>query len=345
MNILITGGLGFIGVNAALSLDKDGHNVFILDNMSRKGNIDNYNLLNKNITFFIKDIRNFQSLEEIFKSNTFDVVIHLAGQVAVTTSVSNPREDFDTNCLGTFNILECLRIYSPKSILLYSSTNKVYGNFKSFILEKELRYTYDNVFGIDEDQNLDFHSPYGCSKGAADQYVRDYNRIYGLRTVVLRQSCIYGPNQFGIEDQGWVSWFSISSIFDKKFTIYGDGKQVRDILHVDDLINLYKSVINNIDFCSGKIYNVGGGVSNTLSLLELIKLLEKKLNKSIKYEFSNWRPGDQKVYVSDITKVKRELGWQPQVNVEVGITKLFKWVQENKSLLKLELFLSTFWLL
>jgi len=267
MKILITGGLGFIGTNTAIELFEKGNEIFILDNLSRKGNIENFNTLEKLIkfTFWNKDIRNFFDIENIFKNNSFDAVIHLAAQVAVTYSVRNPREDFEINALGTFNILECLRLYLPDCAIIYSSTNKVYGEFKSQIDENDKRYFYtDLISGINENQNLDFHSPYGCSKGTADQYVKDYSRIFNLKSVVLRQSCIYGPNQFGIEDQGWVSWFSISSIFDSKFTIYGNGKQVRDVLHVKDLINCYEQILHKIDKCSGNVYNIGGGINNTL---------------------------------------------------------------------------------
>jgi CDP-paratose 2-epimerase len=336
MKILITGGLGFIGVNTALTLGNN-HEIFVIDNLSRKGNIENYTTLKKklNFTLFNKDIRNYFDLEEIFKQNKFDAIIHLAGQVAVTSSYRNPREDFEINCLGTFNILECIRKYSPDTILLFSSTNKVYGDFKSEIEEKDTRYIYGNeVKGISEDQKLDFHSPYGCSKGSADQYVRDYHRMYGLKTVVLRQSCIYGSNQFGIEDQGWVSWFSIASLFDKNITVYGNGKQVRDVLHVSDLIELYMSVIDNIEICSGKIYNVGGGIDNTLSLLELLDLLKTKLNKNIQYSFSDWRPGDQKIYISDIENIKKDIGWEPKINVIEGLNLMFDWIIDNKQIFK-----------
>jgi CDP-paratose 2-epimerase len=337
MRVLITGGLGFIGVNTALDFFKNGHDISIIDNLSRKGNIENYTHLQENIKFTLynRDIRNYFDMENIFKSNKFDVVIHLAAQVAVTSSVKNPREDFEINCLGTFNILECLRLHCPDVIMLYSSTNKVYGNFKSKIEEKEFRYVYGgDVSGINEEQNLDFHSPYGCSKGSADQYARDYNRIYGLKTVVLRQSCIYGPNQFGIEDQGWVSWFSIASLFNKKFTIYGDGKQVRDVLHVYDLIELYKSVIKNIDTCSGNIYNAGGGPENTMSLLELIKLIENKLGEKLTYGYSDWRPGDQKIYISDISKIKNDTEWQPVIDVETGVCMMIDWISNNRPMFK-----------
>jgi CDP-paratose 2-epimerase len=329
MKILITGGLGFIGVNAAkhFSIKNEVH---ILDNVTRKGNIDNYNTLsnNPNVTLHVKDIRNFFDIENLFKTLQPDVVIHLAGQVAVTFSVTNPREDFEINALGTFNILECIRQHSPNSILLFASTNKVYGDYKSELIETETRYSYKNSLGVSEETSLDFHSPYGCSKGSADQYVRDYSRIYGIKSVVLRQSCIYGQNQFGIEDQGWVAWFTIASTFGKKFYIYGDGKQVRDVLHIDDLINLYETIINNIDKCAGQIFNAGGGINNTLSLLELLTILGKE--NVLNYQYSDWRPGDQKIYVSDITKLKEKLNWEPKVSIQDGLTKLMDWVKINK---------------
>ena len=328
MRILITGGLGFIGVNAAKYFSKNNE-VHILDNVTRKGNINNYETLssNSNIKLHVKDIRNFFDIENLFKTLQPDVVIHLAGQVAVTFSVFNPREDFEINALGTFNILECIRQHSPNSILLFASTNKVYGDYKSELTESETRYSYTNSLGVSEDTLLDFHSPYGCSKGAADQYVRDYSRIYGIKSVVLRQSCIYGQNQFGIEDQGWVAWFTIASTFGKKFYIYGDGKQVRDVLHVEDLIALYDKIIKNIDKCAGQIFNVGGGINNTLSLLELLSILGKE--NVLHYEYSDWRPGDQKIYVSDITKLKEILGWEPSININIGLTKLMNWVKIN----------------
>jgi len=328
MRILITGGLGFIGVNAAKYFSKNNE-VHILDNVTRKGNINNYETLssNSNIKLHVKDIRNFFDIENLFKTLQPDVVIHLAGQVAVTFSVSNPREDFEINALGTFNILECIRQHSPNSILLFASTNKVYGDYKSELTESETRYSYTNSLGVSEDTLLDFHSPYGCSKGAADQYVRDYSRIYGIKSVVLRQSCIYGQNQFGIEDQGWVAWFTIASTFGKKFYIYGDGKQVRDVLHVEDLIALYDKIIKNIDKCAGQIFNVGGGINNTLSLLELLSILGKE--NVLHYEYSDWRPGDQKIYVSDITKLKEVLDWEPVININDGLTKLMDWVKIN----------------
>ena len=327
MKILITGGLGFIGINAAQKLSEDNQ-IFILDNLSRKGNIENYNKISKNsnVSIHVKDIRNYHDLSLLFEKIQPDVILHLAGQVAVTSSVNNPREDFEINLIGTFNILECIRLYCPKCILLFSSTNKVYGDYKHNLIETEKRYDLVSKNGVDENVSLDFHSPYGCSKGGADQYVRDYSRIYNLKTVVLRQSCIYGENQFGIEDQGWVAWFTIASAFDKPFFIYGNGKQVRDILFVNDLVDLYEKIILNIDKCSGQIFNVGGGHENSLSLLELIEILENKIGKKINYTFSKWRPGDQKIYISDISKLKNMIGWEPKTSFSEGIENLYKWV-------------------
>jgi CDP-paratose 2-epimerase len=332
MKILITGGLGFIGVNTSKFFSKDNE-VHIIDNVSRKGAMDNYKLLcdDPNIKLHVVDIRNFFDLEIIFKKIKPDVVIHLAGQVAVTFSVSNPREDFEINSLGTFNVLECIRIHSPNSTLLFSSTNKVYGDYRNELVEIDKRYEYSNGFGVDEETPIDFHSPYGCSKGSADQYVRDYSRIYNIKSVVLRQSCIYGQNQFGIEDQGWVAWFTIASNFNKKFYVYGNGKQVRDILHIDDLTTLYSLIIENIDLCKGEIFNVGGGKNNTLSLLELIQSLNTNPSN---FEFRDWRPGDQKIYVSNINKLNTILGWSPKISVSEGLKKLNDWVIENEKIFK-----------
>jgi len=256
--------------------------------------------------------------------------------VAVTTSVQNPREDLEINTLGTINVLEAVRQAKRKPIILFSSTNKVYGAMEDIkIKEVNGRYQYQNLpHGVNEDRILDFHSPYGCSKGAADQYVRDYARIYGLKTVVFRQSCIYGLHQFGIEDQGWVAWFIIASLLNKPLTIYGNGKQVRDVLFIDDLNMAYWLAIKNIKKTAGQIYNIGGGPKNQLSLLELISLLGNFFNKRIKYKFSQWRPGDQPVFVCDIRKAKKDFGWQPKVSPKEGIKRLIKWAKRNKSLFK-----------
>ncbi|MFC1618193.1 NAD-dependent epimerase/dehydratase family protein, partial [Patescibacteria group bacterium] len=238
------------------------------------------------------------------------------------------------NLVGTFNVLEAIRETKADPILIYSSTNKVYGGMTE-VKTREVNGQYQYVDfpnGIPEDRFLDFHSPYGCSKGAADQYVRDYARMYGMRTVVFRQSCIYGCRQFGVEDQGWVAWFTIASMFDKPITIYGDGKQVRDVLFVGDLLNAFDLAIQNIDRTAGEIYNIGGGPKNQLSLLELIDLLEKFFKKKISYSFADWRPGDQPVFVCDIRKALKSFGWTPVINVQSGIEKLSKWVSKNRDL-------------
>jgi CDP-paratose 2-epimerase len=264
-----------------------------------------------------------------------DVIVHLAGQVAVTTSVTNPREDFEANALGTFNALEAARASGRNPVFVYASTNKVYGGMEDVALTEEptrWRYT-DLEFGCSETQPLDFHSPYGCSKGTGDQYVRDYARIYGLRTVVMRQSCIYGTRQFGVEDQGWIAWMTIAAVTGKQIAIYGDGKQVRDVLFVDDLLDAYDAAIEKIDVAAGQVYNIGGGPGNVMSVwVEFGPILEKLLGKQIPVARGDWRPGDQKVFYADIRKAERELGWKPKIGVEQGVERLFAWVKENKGL-------------
>jgi CDP-paratose 2-epimerase len=312
--------------------------VTVLDNLSRKGSARNLiNLLAKygrRVVFEQCDVRN--DIKLIAKHMTdADIVYLLAGQVAVTTSVVDPRQDFEINALGTFNVLEAMRDAKSKAILIFASTNKVYGGMEEVrIASNDSAYYYqDSPNGITEDQQLDFHSPYGCSKGAAEQYVRDYSRIYGLRTICFRQSCIYGPNQFGIEDQGWVAWFTIAAIHGKQVHVYGDGKQVRDVLHVDDLIDGYDAAIKNIDKTNGQIYNIGGGSGNVSSLLNLLSLLEHKLGKKIPYQFGDWRPGDQPVYISDITKFSSATGWRPKITFESGINSLIAWTKKNEEAL------------
>jgi len=341
LKILITGGAGFIGCNAAKRFIDKGYEVAVLDNLSRKGSKENLGWLKQQGEFeFIDcDIRDYAKVKKIFvpkglRENSIDVVLHLAAQVAVTTSVLNPVEDFQINVLGTFNLLEAVRENKLDPIFIYASTNKVYGGMTDIkVIEKNGRYEYESLpEGISENRILDFHSPYGCSKGAADQYVRDYSRIYGLRTVVVRQSCIYGYRQFGVEDQGWVAWFTIAASLDKPITIYGDGKQVRDVLFIDDLVDAYEKAIDNIETASGKIYNIGGGPNNKMSLLELISFLKRFLNKKIEYSFSDWRPGDQPVFVSNIEKARDELSWKPETDVETGVKKLSDWVNENRLL-------------
>jgi CDP-paratose 2-epimerase len=261
-------------------------------------------------------------------------VLHLAAQVAVTTSVTDPREDFEVNALGTFNVLEAMRLAGMTAPILYSSTNKVYGEMTEVgVVQKDGRYAYQSLpGGVPEKQILDFHSPYGCSKGAADQYVIDYHRIYGLRSIVFRQSCIYGYRQFGAEDQGWVAWFMIAAQLGRPITVYGDGRQVRDILFIDDLLNAYDAAFAAGDAACGKAYNIGGGPENVLSLLELVSYIEKRQNRKLPFKFDAWRPGDQKVFVSDIRRAHHELGWSPKTSCLRGLDQLYDWVAQNKEL-------------
>lgn len=335
---LIIGGCGFIGVNLARHYLDRGESVVIFDNLSRKGADRNLDWLRRSyrdrLSVINGDIRRdegrlFEAVERA------DVVLHLAAQVAVTTSVLSPREDFEVNALGTFNVLEAIRCSWNKPILIYTSTNKVYGKMDGLrISESNGRYAYcDLPFGVSEEMALDFHSPYGCSKGAADQYVRDYARIYGLKTVVFRQSCIYGRHQFGIEDQGWIAWFAISALLDRPITIYGNGKQVRDVLYIDDLVEAFDLAVEHIEITRGQVYNIGGGPQNTLSLLELISLLEDIYGKKINCSFADWRPGDQLVYISDVRKARAHFGWRPRTSPAEGVKRLVSWIEENRRII------------
>jgi CDP-paratose 2-epimerase len=338
LNILVIGGAGFIGCNIAEFYARNNDNLTVFDNLSRKGSYLNLSYLQEkyqNVHYIHGDIRNYYDILPVFQNQSFDVVFHMAAQVAVTTSVTSPREDFEINAFGTFNILEAMREVNSTALLVYASTNKVYGEMLDIkIEEKDNRYQYkDYPEGISEDFSLDFHSPYGCSKGSADQYIIDYSRIYGLNTTVFRQSCIYGYRQFGIEDQGWVAWFTIAAAFNKKITIYGDGKQIRDVLFIDDLIEAYDLAIKNRKIVNGKAYNIGGGHFQ-MSLLELLAFLEKFIGQKISIEFSDWRPGDQKVYVSNNAKAGREFTWKPHTSVEEGVRKLYDWVNANKQIFK-----------
>lgn len=335
---LVTGGAGFIGSNYVHRLISRGEEVTIYDNLSRSGAELNLKWLQstfgKNSIQLIEgDIRDAALLTA--SARQADVIVHLASQVAVTTSVNHPREDFETNAAGTFNVLEAGRLSGRQPVVLYASTNKVYGNMDEVeVVEEATRYGYrDLPDGAAETQPLDFHSPYGCSKGTGDQYTRDYFRIYGLPTVVLRQSCIFGPRQFGIEDQGWVAWFIIAAVTGKPITIYGDGKQVRDILYVDDLLDAYDGALKNIEKSAGQVYNIGGGQKNTMSIWqEFAPILERLLGKTIPTARMDWRPGDQRVFVADTRKAARELGFSPKVRVEEGIERLYRWVVENREL-------------
>ena len=338
LNVLITGGAGFIGSNTAKRFLERGENVWILDNLSRhealSANIAWLQGLDGRLASIHADVRDYDALRRLFSETRFDVVIHLAAQTAVTTSVTDPRLDFEINALGTFNLLEAVRESGTSPVFLYSSTNKVYGGLEDVsVVERNGRYEFEHLRdGVAEDRPLDFHSPYGCSKGAADQYVIDYSRIYGLRTVSLRQSCIYGTRQFGMEDQGWVAWFTIAAVLGRPIVIYGDGKQVRDILYVDDLVDLFEAAIANIDSCAGQAFNVGGGPRNVISLLELVGLLEQYGGRPLSYSFDDWRPGDQRAFVCDISKADAVLGWRPRVGPAAGIRTLYDWVVANRAL-------------
>ena len=334
--ILITGGAGFMGSNAALFFQKKGWKIFILDDFSRKGSKNNLDNLKKKITiqWYKVEISNYKRLSNIISKIKPNLILHCAGQVAVTKSVTNPRRDFNSNTLGTFNVLESIRNFSKNSKLIFTSTNKVYGNIEKKISSNEKRYFFkSSEKNINENYPLDFYSPYGCSKGAADQYVRDYSRIYKLDTTVLRLSCIYGGMQYGIEDHGWITWLTMLAILEKEIKIFGDGKQVRDALYIDDLVRLfYKlSMKKNV---KSEIYNVGGSSKNSLSLLELVNSLEKKLKKKVNFRKYNWRPGDQKIYISNISKVSKELNWKREVEISKGLDRVIEWVKLNQKIIQ-----------
>jgi CDP-paratose 2-epimerase len=315
--ILITGGAGFLGVNAAIHLIKEGWDVTLLDNLSRPGTERNLKwVLTRyptRVAFVKEDVRNAETLAQHVKDQ--DAILHLAGQVAVTTSLVDPNTDFDVNARGTLNVLEAVRNHNHDAPLVFASTNKVYGKL-------------DHKDGpCKETQPLDFHSPYGCSKGAADQYARDYARVFDMNTVVLRQSCIYGAHQYGTEDQGWVAHFVHSILKERPLTIYGDGTQIRDLLDARDLSNLYATVIDKIGIARGEIYNVGGGAENQRNLLEVIDQVSELTGRKPQYSFADWREGDQKFYVSDIEKARRDLGWEPKVDFDRGLRELIAWAE------------------
>ncbi len=335
---LITGGAGFIGSNYVSRLLQRGEQVTIFDNLSRAGSRLNLEWLretygDKAFKLVIGDVRDAKAIHDA--SREANVIVHLAAQVAVTTSVTKPREDFEINAYGTFNVMEAARASKNRPVVLYASTNKVYGGMDDVaIVEQPTRYAYaDLPQGAPETQPLDFHSPYGCSKGSGDQYVRDYSRIYDLPTVVFRQSCIYGTRQFGVEDQGWVAWFVIAAVAGHPISLYGDGKQVRDVLFVDDLLDVYDTALEKIGVAAGQVYNIGGGPANTISVwAEFCPLLEKLVGHPLAVRYDDWRPGDQKVYVSDIRKAENELGWKPRYSIQAGLQRLFDWVSANHAL-------------
>ncbi|MBD0294310.1 MAG: GDP-mannose 4,6-dehydratase [Flavisolibacter sp.] len=334
--ILITGGAGFVGINLADRLLAEGEQVLIFDNLSRAGVENNLMWLKERypdaLRVMIQDIRNKDAVNQAVQRAK--QVFHFAAQVAVTSSLTNPFHDFEVNAQGTLNLLESIRQSDNKPPIVFTSTNKVYGELSDLgIVMNGTRYHPENLHfrkrGISEERNLDFHSPYGCSKGVADQYMIDYSRTFGLKTVVFRMSCIYGPHQFGTEDQGWVAHFLIQTLKNKHITLFGDGKQVRDILFVDDLVNAFLLAQEHIHAISGNAFNIGGGVQNTISLLELLDMIHELLGRKPDVSFDDWRPGDQKYYVSDFTKFKKATGWMPKVSTLEGIEKLYDWLTEN----------------
>jgi CDP-paratose 2-epimerase len=339
MKTLITGGAGFIGTNSALHFVRIGHHLTLFDNLSRTGSQANIRwLLQKHpsIQFVQGDICSYEQITDVMRRHgPFELIVHLAGQVAVTDSVADPRHDFEVNALGTLNLLEAARHHNSNGVIIYASTNKVYGELEDLeITEKDGRYAYRNLIsGVNESRQLDFHSPYGCSKGCADQYCRDYQRIYGLKTIVMRQSCIYGTRQFGVEDQGWLAWFCIATALDKPITICGDGYQVRDVLYIDDLTAVFEKGLEKADEVAGEVFNIGGGSDNILSLRDLIRILESISGKTIKVNYTDWRPGDQKVYVSDTALAGKRLAWRPTTPVLEGVQRLYNWVCDHKEVI------------
>jgi len=338
---LITGGCGFLGSNIAYEiLSQSENDLVIFDNLSRAGSRKNLDWLmrSREFTFRHGDTRNRTDVELVVRESLPDVIFHLAGQVAMTTSISNPRLDFEVNAMGTLNVLEAVRQYCPKSIVAYSSTNKVYGDieWETYIEEPKRYRAANHPFGFDETTPLDFHSPYGCSKGSADQYMRDYYRIFGIKTIVFRHSSMYGGRQFATYDQGWIGWFCRMALAQKEglskesFTISGNGKQVRDLLYASDMVNLYLAAVENIEKIQGCVFNIGGGVANSLSLLELFDLFEYELGIQLNYKKLPPRESDQKVFIADIRSVTKAIGWEPRVDKQVGIRNMLEWVKANE---------------
>lgn len=335
--VLICGGAGFIGSNLAARLMSDGRPVLILDDLSRFGVERNLEWLRarfgKLLDFELADIRDRSAIRRCVR--VASAVFHFAGQTAVTTSLVSPREDFEVNAAGTLGLLDELRLQQTRIPLVFTSTNKVYGDLDRLALRcKGRRYEPQHpgvqAYGVDESWPLSFHSPYGCSKGSADQYVLDYARSYGLPNVVFRMSCIYGPHQCGTEDQGWVAHFLIQAMRGESITIYGDGMQVRDALYVDDLVQALLAASENASTLAGQAFNIGGGPRNTTSLLELLELIRDLEGTRPRTDFDDWRIGDQRYYVSDIRSFVHATGWQPQTTVREGVTVLHRWLLQNR---------------
>ena len=333
MKIIIVGGCGFIGANNFFSLKKKSHKITIIDDLSGNSSKKNFLLIKKKYpkqSILRLNIKNYPKLKKFVREINPNIILFAGGQIAVTKSIINPREDFNSTLIGAFNVLEIIRLYCKKCKLIYLSSNKVYGNLKNLKLkERKLDYKNLNKKDVDENTPLDFASPYGCSKGSSDQYVRDYSRTFNLNTVVFRLSCIYGQNQWGTEDQGWISWFIISSLKSSKINIFGNGKQVRDILHINDLVNLIQKSISSFSKVKGHIFNIGGGKKNSISLIQLIMKLQIIHKNKIKYTLKKSRVGDQNYFVNDLGKIKKKLNWLPMINVENGLINFNKWIKKN----------------
>ena len=341
MKYLITGGCGFLGSNLARKiLDESDDDLFVVDNLYREGSKKNLEWLKTFGVFdyFHIDIRNHAAVERVIKTVKPDVIFHLAGQVAMSSSISDPKFDFDVNAGGTLNLLESVRKNSVDSAVIFSSTNKVYGDLVDLrYVEHTTRYqAIDYPDGFNEELKLDFHTPYGCSKGTADQYMLDYARIFGLKTVVFRHSSIFGERQYPTFSQGWVGWFCQNALETKmgrldNFTIAGDGKQVRDVLHINDATRLYLEVSKQIDVVKGQAFNIGGGMKNSLSLLELFDILETELELYLSFKKLPWRISDQKVFVADNSKIRKMLNWSPRIGKNEGIKRMLDWESLRKN--------------
>lgn len=339
MKVIITGGAGFIGCNAASRYLREGNEVVVVDNLSRRGAEKNLSWLKEHgdLTFIHADIRSAQETASLFRRHRdADRILHLAAQVAVTTSVIDPALDFEINALGTFNVLEAMRANDIEAPLIYSSTNKVYGEMTEVgIVKVNGHYGYEALpYGVPEERALDFHSPYGCSKGAADQYVLDYAHSYALRACVFRMSCIYGTYQLGSEDQGWVAHFLRQALKAEPITIFGDGRQVRDLLFVDDLVRAMRLAFENMSVASGKAFNMGGGVENSTSLLALIQEIRALIRSDVAIEWAQERLADQRWFVADTTRAHEVLGWSPAISIREGLRRLYDWYLERPSLVE-----------
>ncbi len=340
MKFLITGGCGFLGSNIASKILEQGDQLIIFDNLIRSGSSRNKEWLEfkGKFEFIFGNITNTKDIEKTIKEHKPDFIYHLAAQVAMTTSIKDPVKDFEVNVFGSINLLNAVRLYSPESTIIYSSTNKVYGDLTDYTY-KELPTRYsciDKPNGFCEETKLDFVTPYGVSKGSADQYMLDFAKIYGIKAIVFRHSSIYGERQFATNDQGWLSWFTQKAIELKinqssvPFTISGNGKQVRDLLHVSDCVELYLQASQKVENIKGQVFNIGGGMKNSFSILEFFNFVENELDVKMAYSQLPQRVSDQKVFVSDITKAKNLIGWKPKVSLKQGIRELIRWIKNIK---------------